>query len=86
MIVADFKKKVFYLFLEKRKGRKKEEGRHIDVWEKHQLVASYMHPSGGPGPQLRHVTWLGIKPATYALGDDAEPTEPCWSGLTCFLI
>ena len=32
--------------------------------EKHQSVASRMHPDQGPNLQLRHVPWPGIKPAT----------------------
>ena len=46
-----------YLFLEGKEGER--EG------EKHQCVgASCMLPHWGPGPQLRHVPCLGVKPAT----------------------
>ena len=33
--------------------------------EKHQLVASHTHPNRGPNLHLRHVPWLGIKPAIF---------------------
>ena len=43
----------FYLFLERREGRKIEMERNISVWEKHQWVASHTAPTqelaGNPG-------------------------------------
>ena len=54
-----------YLFLERGEGREKERETNINVWEKHQLVASCTHPDWGPGPQPRHVPWPRIKPATF---------------------
>ena len=54
----------FYLFLERGKGRKKERKRNIDVW-KITLAASHSPPNWGPGPQPRHVPWLGIEPVTF---------------------
>ena len=41
-----FLKYFIYSFLERGEGRERE--RNIDVWEKHQRVASCMHPSRGP--------------------------------------
>ena len=44
------KKYILYLFLEGGEGRYKEKERNIDVWEKHQLVAS-------PTPLTWDLTW-----------------------------
>ena len=49
------------LILERGVGRE----RNIDVREKHQLVASCTWPNRGPDLQPRHVSWLGIKSATF---------------------
>ena len=51
----------------------------MDVIEKHQLVASWMCPDQEWNPSLRYVPWLGIKPTTFQLQDDA-PTN--WATLT----
>ena len=56
------------IFLERREGREKERERNIYVREKHQLVASRVHPDWGPN-------WR-----TFALQNDTQPTEPCRSG------
>ena len=52
------------MFLERGEGREKGRERNINVEEKHQSVASCNTPNRGPGPQPRHVPWLGLKPAT----------------------
>ena len=74
----DYKKKIFfhlnfiffilffkdlctYLFLEKGEGKEKERERNINVW----LPLTWPHWE--PGPQPRHVHWLGIEPATLWL-------------------
>ena len=66
--------KIFYLFiLDKREGRERERDRNID-W-------SYTPPTGNlahnPGmcPD-RELNW-----PPFGLWDDAQPTEPCQSGL-----
>ena len=53
-------------------------GRNIDVREKHQLVASHMHPNRGSNPQPRYMPWPGIKPAAFwgCMGTTLQPTEP----------
>ena len=56
----------FYLFTFREKGRNREREKIINVWEINWSVASLSHvPNGGPGPQLKHVPWLGIKRATF---------------------
>ena len=45
---------LFYLFLERGKGRGDERERNIDVREKHRSVASCVHPDQGP------VTWVCV--------------------------
>ena len=63
-IVVNWEKITFlrlYLFIFRGRGREGErEG------EKHQCVISCLSlaPNWRPGPQLRHVTWLGIEPMT----------------------
>ena len=53
-----FRKDFIYLFLERVDGKEKE-------GEKHQgVVASQAPPCWGPGPQPRHVPWLGIELAS----------------------
>ena len=47
-----------YLFLEGVERRGKERERNISVW------LPLTHPYWGPGPQPRHVPWLGIEPTT----------------------
>ena len=49
------------LYLERAEGKEKERERNIKVW----LPLMHPHcPNRGPGPQPRHVPWLGIKPTT----------------------
>ena len=61
--LKDFIYLFIYLFiLEKGKGRRKRGKKH--VLEKHRVVASRMPPTRAPGPQPRHVSWLGIEPTT----------------------
>ena len=54
-----FFKGLVYLFLERRERREKVRERNID----HLLLAHSQ--GGGPGQQPRHVSWLGIKLATF---------------------
>ena len=58
LIYKDF----IYLFLERGEGRETERKRNIVVWEIDYLSHT---PNPGPGPQPRHVSWLGIEPATF---------------------
>ena len=53
-----FKKDFVYLFLGRREGREKERESNINMW------LPLTCPLLGPGPQPRHVPWLGIEPAT----------------------
>ena len=56
--------KRFYLFFRERGRKGEREGK------KHQcVVASHAPPYWGPGPQPRHVPWLGIGPATLCFAD-----------------
>ena len=76
-----FKKKYFiYLFLERREGREKKRERNINVWEKHQMVASTLHPNQGPAcnPGMCPAQELNHWP--FALWNGAQPTELHWSG------
>ena len=41
------------------------------------------HPVWGPKPQPRHVPWLGIQPAPFALRDDTQAAEPLRTGWLC---
>ena len=54
-IYIKLKKYFIYLFLVGGEGRGIERERNIDVREKHQLAASHMPPTRGPGPQPRHM-------------------------------
>ena len=51
----------FHLFLEKGEGREKKRERNINV------DASHTRPILGAKPQPKHVSWLGIEPATLWL-------------------
>ena len=51
---------IVYLFIFREQGREEEREGEI-----HQcVVASCVPPTWGPGPQPRHVSWLGIEPVT----------------------
>ena len=63
--LAIFKKDLIHLFLERRKGREKEEERIIVVREKHWLVASYMCSDWGLNLLPRYVPWPGVELATF---------------------
>ena len=57
-------KDFIYLFLERGERRDKEREINIDVWDT--SISYLMHtPNRGPGPQPRHVPWLGIKMAVH---------------------
>ena len=71
----------FYLFLAKRKGRKKERERNVNVREKHQSVASCTHRDRGPNGQSRHVPWLRIELATFQFVRRCPTNWATWSGL-----
>ena len=61
-----FSSKIFYLFIyrEKRRKREREEEKHRCVGDT--SIDCLLHaPSWGPGPQARHVSWLGIELATF---------------------
>ena len=53
-----------YWFKRGREGGREKE-RSIDVWEKHQSVASHTCPNQELNPQPRYVPLLGIKPITF---------------------
>ena len=57
--------KTCLLILERGEGTEKEKKTNIDAREKHQLVASCMHPWQGLNLQPRHMSWLGIELATF---------------------
>ena len=72
----------FLKFIFRGKGREGErEG------EKHQCVVAFSTPPTGahwgPGPQARHVPWLGIEPVTLCFSG-TQSTEPHQSGLIKF--
>ena len=51
-----FFKDLIYLCIFRERGREEEKReRNINVYDKHRLVASHMHPDQGPNPQSRHV-------------------------------
>ena len=82
-----FLKDFIYLFLERGEGREEERERNINVREKHWSVASHTRPVWAPS-RSRDRTWSSdMCPdhesnwQPFALWDDAEPTEPRWSGL-----
>ena len=56
---STFKKILFIYFWERGEGRKKHRERNINVW-----LPLTCAPHWGPGPQPRHVSWLGIEPVT----------------------
>ena len=78
-----FKKKFFYLFIEK--GREGKGGREGDSQgekhqcEKHWLVPSHKHPAQGPNLQRRHVPGSEIELATFHFVGLC-PTEQYLSG------
>ena len=90
----------FFSLLFRERGREKGRERNIDVKEKHQLVAICRHPDLGSlvgRPGIIH-TWpgnrtlnLGVCPdresswGPFALGDNAQPTEPHQSGSRLFI-
>ena len=53
------------LILEREEGREKKQEKHIDVKEKHWLVASFMYYNWESNPQSRLVPWWGIKPVAF---------------------
>ena len=57
MLYIFLKNDFIYLFLERGEKRKKEGERNVN-W----LLLTC--PQWGPGPQSRHLPWLGITPAT----------------------
>ena len=54
-----------YFILGSRERRQKERERNIHVRVKHEVVASPTLPTWRPGPQPRHVSWVGIEPPTF---------------------
>ena len=65
----------FYLFIFREgEGKEKERGRNISVREKHQSVASQRHPD-----------WE-LNRWPFALWNDAQLTEPHWSGQNVFIF
>ena len=57
--------------MERKKGRKGEKYQCV----RDTLTGCLSHPPA-PGQQPRHVSWLGIEPATLWFKADAQSTEP----------
>ena len=76
----------FHLFVfREREGREKDMERNISVREKHGSVASCMRPATGDqtcSPHMCPDQELNWRP--FTLQDDAQPTEPHWSGCDTF--
>lgn len=53
------------------RGTERERERH--QYEKHLSAIPYMCPDQGPKPQPRHVSQLGIEPATFLWFMDNAP-------------
>ena len=79
------KKYILYLFLEGGEGRYKEKERNIDVWEKHQLVASYTCPSWGPACNPGMCPDQGSNQWPFTLQGDTQPSY-IGQGYSNFLI
>ena len=77
-----FLKDFSYLFLERVEGREKRE-KNIDVQGKHWLAASHA-PNQRPGPQPRHVPWVGINLRPFGVQYESQPTEPHQPGQYCY--
>ena len=82
VLKVHFLKRFFvFLLLERGEGREKKRERHSTVGEIQQSVASRTPPTGdlacNPGmcPDWESNQW------PFSFGDDAQPTEPHWSGL-----
>ena len=58
-----------YLFIYRQRGRERKRERNINVW------LPLTHLMLGPGPQPRHVPWLGIKLASLWFAACAQSTE-----------
>ena len=59
-----FKKDFIYLFLERVERREKVRERNFDMQDT--SIGCLLHaPSWGPGPQPRHVPWLGMELVTF---------------------
>ena len=72
--------KRFYLFLDRREGKEKERERNINVW-----LPLVRPPHQVPGPQPRHVSWLGIT-GDSDLQAGTQSTEPHQPGNQSSLI
>ena len=69
-----------YLFLERGEGREKERERNING-------CLFHAPDQGPGPQPRHVPWLGIEPVILWFAGPhsvhwATPARAIWTPVT----
>ena len=73
--------KIFKLIFREGKGGRKR-GRETSM-------CGYLSsgPYWGPGPQPRHVPWLGIEPLPFGSQSSAQSTEPHQPGLfVCFFL
>ena len=68
----------FYLFLER---EVKEKGRETSM-----CGCISWAPYWGPGPQPRHVPWLGMEPVTLSFAGRAQSTEPHQPGLLLLFL
>ena len=73
------KKYFIYLFLEKGEGKEKERERNINVW----LPLPHPRLGAWPGPQPRHVPWLGIESVTlwFTVWHSIHGTTPARAGV-----
>ena len=72
----------FYSFIFREKGRRGDEEGNIVVREKHQSIVCLSHmPRPGSKPASQACARPGIELETFCFVDDAQPTEPRWSGL-----
>ena len=61
-----FKKKRFYLYIFRESGREGEKKGGKHQWRRDTWISCFSYiPDWGPGPQSRHVPWLGIEPMTF---------------------
>ena len=76
-----FNRFYFFFLFKKGKGREKDRERNINVWEKHQLLASCLHRNwDNPG-----MGWQGIKPVTFWFAGQCSSPKQHQPGLKWLL-
>ena len=64
LCIFTFLKMILFIFRDKGRKGKREGEKHWCVRDT--LIGCLLHISNwGPGPQPRHVPWLGVKPVTF---------------------